>query len=654
MHSSLNIEILCHLFDYLSFPELLKLTQVNTHFLDLTTRYLIYQKTPPQILRKQSTRNINSSNSRLRLFKSIFNRRIVVLQSQKTLEAFKETKFTQVIPNFAMGTIIETCKVFGNNFYIQIFPNTLYYCNSKLLKTTKPKLNLDLKNGFLKIEHVFKFDVSANNLFYLTTEKQVFMRFCTEAVLGEIQSDFEFHPDLSVFNETDFGIHSIHLSEQTLVFMTTSFSIYLIEGTESLTSVSWRNQDYVIYKIDADPEIRQICPSSQIVFLTAKNCNRLWKVAINKNELNDLVSRFSQRESQEFLTLPADCKQFSEMQEMGIVSCFRNLFLLEIKTRPVSFDDFSQEDVISLFHKINLKDFDKVILHNRITGKELGGFNEKNLGDVFGIRPKSHSIVRILDEVKVRRNVRTLPSSLFLHGCNSNRLFGKDNNLHNFSEIPLPVFDINEEIESSEIGSYNLVLKTTKNRSFISFVVENEEEIKRKKSSLVIVPEELEIIGKVSQKNGKKQKPKKPKYEKSQRNNERQNSRMVVRVKNEWFCFEDLLLKQKESFFEEEDFIYGIQANGNYLNAIICRNPEERLRYFQTAAEFLDYMKMNKVFASEDVLFCAESINKYYIYDEILSSPNLLKDIRIIKRKSDHFVFWSKYNPYVDVRVNLL
>jgi hypothetical protein len=341
-------------------------------------------------------------------------------------------------------------------------------------------------------------------------------------------------------------------------------------------------------------------------------------------------------------------------QTAGVVATYQNLLMLEVRTRYPDLQSLGKKDVVELFHGIGLKDYDKVILHNNISGKDLMTFTEKSIQSIFGIREKSHSVVRIMDEIEVKRSTICHPPCLFLLGNNYNGLFGKDGNLNHYCEVSPPVFDVNEEISGAEIASYNVVLTTNKHRSFISMKREALDDPKRRKSSTKNDQDDADSPKNKKDAKNKPKKDKKGKGDKSKKKDNEKQSSKPPKNQTEWVCLEDLLERHWGSHFGENDHVYRAQGTGGYFNTIIAESPTERIRPFETAAAFLTFIKRNKVFEPDNILFCAESINKYYIYDEILASPQLLKDIRIIKRKSDHLALWSKYNPTFDVRRNLV
>ena len=114
------------------------------------------------------------------------------------------------------------------------------------------------------------------------------------------------------------------------------------------------------------------------------------------------------------------------------------------------------------------------------------------------------------------------------------------------------------------------------------------------------------------------------------------------------------MTKFHSSIFEDKQYFYNVNTSGGYLNCIIADNPQERFLEFETAEKFMNYVKLNKIYDSTDFGFCTESTNKYFTYEEILASPKLLKDIKHVKRKSDHLILWSKFSQTFDTRISLI
>lgn len=665
----LSFEVAMTLFDHLEVTDLLKLAVTSTVLSDLVSRYLVHLRVPAKVLRKIQTKDLTTAAGRLRTVASVYNRRIIFFPCLKSQDSLNESGATHVKINFPPETIIKDAKVLQNSFFIKIHPKTLYFCSLRTIQSREPQVSLKLEETFNRIDDVVNYNVCANTLFVLTTGKKVLIRPWNSGTIGSgfLDEPFEFKPSLKLFNEHNYSIYKIFMNELYVVFITNRMSVFLVDATNIQSADDWHSQSFNIFKIDVCDRIRHVNVTPQTIFMFEKEGHKVWDVKIDRNVFGELVTRFYQEERPEFLTVSANYYEISEQQKTGLSGTHQNLMVLEIKRLPVSIESLTNQDVINMFHAIGLKDYDKVIKYSNIDGTTLMSFDERKIRDVFGIREKSHSACRILDQINFQKDTKVLPPNLFLYGLNYNGLFSKEGNLVTYCEINAPVLDSNEEFMAVEVGTHNIVLKTNKNRTFVSVKMEQADENKKRKSSGGNSTAITTSTGSgtkadsddqqtETRHNGKgkgSKKNKKPKYDGPKKDNARQSTK-CAKDRTDWLCMDDLLEKHCPSLMQESDHIYRIQANSGYFNAIICPTPDQRIRRFETASSFLLYVKQHKLYEPEDILFCAESINKYYIYDEILASPKLLGDIRIIKRKSDHRALWSKYNPVFDTRQNII
>lgn len=669
MSFCLYFKIATTLFDCLEVNDLLRLAATGNAISDIVSRYLIYLRVPAKVLRKIQTKDLTTAAGRLRAVASVYNRRIVFFPCLKSQDSLDESVANVVKIDFPPETIIKEVKVLQNSFFVQIYPKTLFFCHLRIIQTREPQAALKLNETFHRIDNVVNYDVCANTLFVLTTDKKVLTRPLGSGTAGSGTLDelIEFKPNLKLFKEENYSIYKIFMNEQYVVFITHKMSVFLVDATNVQSANDWNSQSYNIFKIDVCDRIRHVNVTPQTIFLFEKEGRKIWDVKIDRSVLGELITRYYQEERPEFLTIAANYYEISEEQKTGVSGIHQNLMALEIKRLPVSIESLTNKDVIDMFHAIGLTDYDKVIKYSNIDGRALMTFDERKIRDVFGIREKSHSACRILDQISFQKDTTVLPPNLFLYGLNYNGLFSKEGNLVTYCEINAPVLDSNEELVAIEVGTQNIVLKTNKNRTFISVKIDQAEETKKRKSSGFNTTTMTTSTGSGSRtefeeqpaeprQNGKgkgSKKNKKPKYDGVKKDNARQSTK-CAKDRTDWLCLDDLLEKHCPSLMGESDHIYQIQANSGYFNAIVSSTPDQRIRRFETAASFLTYVKHHKLYEPEDILFCAESINKYYIYDEILASPKLLSDIRIIKRKSDHRALWSKYNPLFDTRQNII
>lgn len=650
MGINFNLNLWCNIFEYLPLQSVLKMALINTKINDFVSRFVVFRRIPAAVVRKLAPKRLHELTQRYKIIKNILNRKIIAFPVLKNANEAKSLQINRINLDFSFGTIIEDCKVIGNYFFVKIHPQTGYYCYLKNVIKKHSTAKILINDHFCTIENIFKIDTHSNNLIYLTKDQKMKMRLNGNYELSSDEELISFHPNLDIFKETQYEIKNFFSSENVLTFITTNLSIFLIDSSNGISSAGWKSQCYLIFKVEIDHEVRSICPSNNSIIFLSKNLKHIFDFSTTKNVLQDRILKFCQEENPLFLTLNPTLTELSDSREINRVCCLKNLFLLEIRTKPIDFKDFSKQEIIELFHKIDMTDFDKIIIYNNISGYELLNFSEKNIEDMFGLRSNSHSKFKLMDEIAIRKNIRFLPPNLYLYGSNHNTLFEKSQHLHSYTEISIPNFDINEEILLVDISLHNIVLKTNKNRCFISIKSDTNEEKKRKKDSLQNNIDEVEIKGNTNKSKNVKQKW--TKGDKPKKDNVK-ISKVVQKEKTEWFCLEDLVLTA-DNQFSESDCFHKIHTNGSYFYGIVGECLDDRFGFYQSAAEFFNFLKFNKVFASDDILFCAESMNKYYIYEEILARPNLLKDIRIIKRKNDHFVLWSKYNPYFDSRSNVL
>ena len=656
MKSNLGLKLNLEIFAYLELRDVMACALVSQSYYQTAAKYLIsrlfaLKEMTSEFLAPLSTKII------FKLFRHFHYKKLVVFRS---LEFFEDTENPTVhnikVPLYP-GLVIESIE-FSTNYVLMktmtdgVFHLT-YFRNFYDRFTSQFGLP-DFRKVYLQLKDIKSYSLKAKNFIYLDNNNRIQIRFYSnqEHVKDELQLPFE--PCLQKFTDSSIDIESFVVCEQYMVFSTRAKAWYLVEGFNSLLPENIITGKINIFKIEIDFPVKTVSISNNNVFFLTED-SMMFVLVLNKNELTDRLTRYNTNKNSETLVLKAMPCHFSRTKSIKAMTCNKNLFIFEEEKAFKKFEDFTTNEVCSFLHDIDLKGLDKMIQYNGIDGRKLALFDEKEMERVFGM-DKRGGKYKLLDEINMRKIKKIPEPVLYIFGSNTSNQFGMSSDLNYIVEIDIPKFDPNEFITELSIGFFNSVFLTNNGRAFIA--AKNVEADPKRRRLSSNVGEELDLPPKKKNSKTDKKDTKSDKRDKKDKNlklekkKNKDKSKISDKKKYDWVNLKDYLAKHNIQLRDDE-VVANVQAHSKYFYLMVSDAYDETnkfIYYFKNARDFLNFIRAKKNFESEELLFFHEIDRTYYPYRTMLALEHKLSDIKLVKRKKDNYILWSKASPYFDIR----
>lgn len=544
---------------------------------------------------------------------------------------------------FVHGNVVKSVDFTSNYFVVQMQDNVCYveYTKNVLPVLGRQSLELCHLSSFLKIEQVRKYSVNAQNFYYLTEDNQLRVRFSGHLISPKSENEMTIVLNAYQFKENMVEVVDFFLTESFIVIKSALNNLYLLDCANGLRPDKIANRDFTIFKIDFENPVRQITLSQTHMFILDTSLI-LHQICFVKGQLLELTNKYSTSKLVEYLILrPEVCKVMSSKLITKIYTNDRNLFIFEEQVSCKNVEDFDVSEVQEFLKDIQIKNIDKIILHNRIDGVKLVSMTEQDMERVLGLKSKSLGSRILVDEINIRKNITSMKPRLYIFGSNFKRQFNISDHLNYLVEVDMPNLDVNEQIKDIVVGMFNTIILTDKNRSFIS--VNNLAEASRRRLSSEY-GEQIERRDDKPRKQGhqRKQKPKpKPVGEPLK--------------KFEWLDFNEIICRYQKKLSKNVK-ISRIVSQGKSFYVLYGEHvlsTKDHLKYFQTVKDWLEFIRLNKNFDKDELLFLNSKDSSYYDYNGMLTKTSIIDNIKLVKKKSNNQILWSQSNRFFDIKANI-
>ena len=656
MKSNLGLKPNLEMFAYLELCDVMTCALVSQLYYRTVSKYLVSKMFALKGITKEFLAPLDAKVV-FKLFRNFYYKKLVVFYSLEFFEDIENPKFQNIKVPLYPGLAIESIEFSTNYVLMKTMTDGVYHLtyfrNFYDRFTSQFKLP-DFRKVYFQLSDIKSYSLKSRNFIYLDTSNRLQIRFFSnqEHVKNELQLVFE--ADLQKFSDNSISIESFVVSEQYMTFCNTEKNWYLVEGFNSLVPENIINGKINIFKVEVESQIKSVSISNSNVFFLAEDSVMLVLV-LNKNELAERISRYNTNKNSELLMLKAIPCNFLRTKAIKTITCNKNFFIFEEKKPFKRFEDFSTSEVCSFLQDVDIKGLENTIQYNSISGQKLAHFDEKEMERVFGMDKRGEKF-RLIDQINMRK-IKNIPEPLLhIYGSNSNRQFGMSTDLNYIVEIDVPKFDPNEFIRELSIGFFNSILLTNNGRSFIA--AKNIEADPRRRRLSSNIGEELDLDPKKKNTKTDIKDTKSEKREKKEKNlklakkKNKNKAKTSDKRKYDWMNLRDYLAKHNINLHDDE-VIVGVQAHSKFFYLIVSDAYEETskpLYYFKTARDFLNFMRVKKSFEPEDLLFFHEVDRTYYPYRTILALEHKMNDIKLVKRRKDNFILWSKASPYFDTR----
>ena len=647
-HFLKNINIYLSVSEYLQLKEIMALSSISKEFFKLVAKSLLLRLKTQGIDIRQYC--FDDEYQIYKLANYLFSKNVIIipgivndLVEKGSFVKLQRSKILNgaIVKKFDLNSCYCVIQLEDGNCYIQYTKNTLPVIEKGGL------MNRHL-DSFVKLENVLKYSLGSQNIFYITSYYQMKIRFFSqlENPADELEMDLNFN--FYKFKEPKVSIVDFYATEHFAVLCTKKGSLYLMNSINSLKPEDVLNGAFDVYKIDFGGKVKDVALSNNNLFILDDK-ETVYYIKINRADLVERNELYNLSGAPSHLTLQP--KPYTVLKGKSIRKIHtnnRNFFIFEEINKCKKIEDFTVDDVKEFMQDIEIKYLDKTIKHNKIDGKFLLQMNEFDIERMFGLKLKSFSNMKLLDEIHTRKNVKKHKPRLYAFGTNSKKQFNISNHLSYLVEIDTPNFDTNEQIQSIVIGWFNTVIITDKNRSFISVNCVDIQTRERLSSGLEEEPI-LNNKGKPA-KNQKKRKSKKAKVEKQQKKQKNFDNK-----KFEWFDFTTYITTYYKNFNKNSQLFQVNPFNKNFyvMYGEELENRKSHLKYFETCEEWLQYIKLNKNYDKNDLLFLNAKGNNYKTYKVVFACKSSIKHIKLVKKKSDNKILWSLSNKYFDTKAEI-
>jgi hypothetical protein len=656
MKSSLGLKLSLEIFAHLELRDIMACALVSQTFYNTVAKYLISRLF---VLKEITSEFLEPLSSRIifKLFRHFHYKKLVVFRS---LEFFEDTENPSVqnikVPLYP-GLVIESIEFSTNYVLMKTMTDGVYHLTyfRNFYDRFNSQFGLpDFKRVYLQLKDIKAYSLKAKNFIYQDVNNRLQIRFYSnqEHVKDELQLPFE--PCLQKFSDSCSEISSFAVCEQYMVFSTIARSWYLVEGFNSILPENILTGKINTFKIEVDAGIKTVAISNSNVFFLTDDSSVLI-LPLNKNELTDRLTRYNTNKNSETLVLKASPCHFLRAKNIKNVNCNKNLFIFEEEKTFKRFEHFSTSEVCSFLHDIDIKGLDKMIQYNGIDGQKLSIFDEKEMERVFGM-DKRGGKYKLLDEISMRKTKRLPEPVLYIFGSNSSNQFGMSPDLNYIVEIDIPKFDPNEFITELSIGFFNSIFLTNNGRAFIASKNIEADPRRRRLSSNIVDEVELppkKKNSKTDKKDAKSDKrDKKDKNIKMEKKKNKDKPKQIDKKKYDWMNLKDYLGKHNVHLRDDE-VVTNVQSQSKYFYLLVSDVYEETNKfifYFKNARDFLNFIRQKKNFEPGELLFFHETDRTYHPYKTMLALEHKLSDVKLVKRKRDNFILWSKTSPYFDIR----
>lgn len=636
-----SIGIHIALSNYLELCEMARLSFLNKVSYSGVARALIHKLQIQGIDVKQYS--FDDDYQIYRLCSYLFSKRMLVVPAieHNVPEAYEQYSILQ--NNFFNGGIVKSIDIASNYFAMHMQDDTCYveYSKNILAHVGREPLELHHLAQFVKIEQVKKYAMNSQNFFYLTQSNELRVRFSGHLLSPKSEQDMPIVLNAYQFKENQVDIVDFYLTDNFVVIRSASENLYLIDCIHALKPEKLASKDFLIFKIDFNNTVKEISLSNSHMFILGSD-SVLFQVCFVKGQLLELTNRYNTSKLVEHLILkPEPCKVMNNKLIRKIYTNHRNLFIFEEQMQCKQIEDFTVAEVQEFLKNIQIKCVDKIILHNNINGARLIEMTEQEIERVLGLKCKSLSSCRLMDELNIRKSLVRQKPRLYVFGSNNKRQFNISDHLNYLVEIDAPNMDVNEQIKDVIIGIYNTIITTDKNRSFIS--VNNIPEATRRRLSSEYgdaVENPKDKGKKRKQQNKRKPKPKGPQEDIK---------------KFEWLDFNDIICKYQKKLSKNVDITQIVSQGKNFyvLFGEHVLNKKDHLKYFEHVNDWLDFVKRHKNFDKDDILFFHTKDKSYYDYKQMLTKSSIMNNIKLVKKKSNNQILWSLADKYFDVKSNI-